>query len=240
MSRLPKTEHLVEHQARWRQIKEAAGLEEECPSLEYEGPYLTVSRQLGSGGTELAHRVAAPLGWRVVDRELVAAIAEKTHASPGAVLAHDERASGLLDDYFSHLLVPDDPGHAAYLRAMTMIVASFAREGRVVILGRGANWFLDPERGLRVRVVAPFSRRVERIARDENLSVREAEEKLRRHDEEQRRFIEQSFGRAIDDPLGYDLVLNTAHLDSDQAAEIVTTGLCRKLRRSVVDTGRAG
>ncbi|RMF73245.1 MAG: cytidylate kinase-like family protein [Acidobacteria bacterium] len=234
MSRLPKTEHLVEHQARWRQIKEAAGLEEETPSLEVEGPYLTISRQLGSGGTELAQRVAGPLGWRVVDRELVAAIAEKTRASLGAVLAHDERASGLLDDYLSHLLVPDDPGHAAYLRAMTLIVASFAREGRVVILGRGANWFLDPERGLRVRVVRPFGQRVDQLARDEGLAIRDAEDRLRRHDEEQRRFIEQAFGRSIDDPLGYDLVINTGHLDLDQAAEIVTTALCRKLRRSGV------
>ncbi len=230
MARYPKSEHLVEHQARWKQIKEAAGLEQECPSLEQEGPYLTISRQLGSGGTELAHRVAGPLGWRVVDRELVSAIAEKTHSSLGAVLAHDERASGLLDDYLSHLLVPDDPGHGAYLRAMTMIVASFAREGRVVVLGRGANWFLDPERGLRVRVIRPPGQRIEEVAREEGIDLRAAEERVRRHDEEQRRFIEQTFGRSIDDPLGYDLVLNTGHLTPEQAADIVTAALCRKLQ----------
>lgn len=224
------TDALVEYQARWAELKRQAGVEtSHHPDMSHEGPYITISRQLGAGGTDVAHRVAKPLGWRVVDRELLSSIATLTETSEEAVSARDEKASGIFDDYLSHLLLPDDLSHGGYLRQMTRLVASFAREGRVIILGRGANWFLHPARGLRIRIVAPFDVRVAAVVAHEGLSEQAARAKVRAHDAEQRAYVKQSFGKDIDDPIGYDYVLNTGALSLELAADCVASSLARKL-----------
>lgn len=232
MVRNPKTEALVEHQALWRQLKEAAGVLDDARTgvAQHEGPYVTVSRQLGTGGTELARLIAAPLGWKVVDREIIAAIAAQGAGSLHSVSQRDEHAAGIFDDYLSHLLVPDDPGQAGYLRAMACALAAFAREGRVVIVGRGANWILDPGAGLRLRVIAGVRFRIARI-REHEPALREddARARLARHDADQRRFVKQTFGREIDDPAGYDLVFNVETLPLAAAAHVAVAAVTQKL-----------
>jgi cytidylate kinase len=224
------TDRLVEYQARWSALKAKAGLSDAgAGSMRQEGPYITVSRQLGSGGTRIAERLGESLGWRVVDRQLLKHIAERTDTSERALLARDEKASGILDDYLSHLFVPDDLGQGGYLREMTRLVASFAREGRVVILGRGANWFLDPKRGLRLRIVAPLEERAGNLAEFEDIDEREAERRILSNDEEQRAFVRQTYGKDIDDAGGYDMILNTGVLDLELAVDCAATALARKL-----------
>lgn len=232
MPRTRRTEALVEHQARWRQLKELAGIAdaEATERLRHEGPFVTVSRQLASGGAQLAARIAAPLGWRVVDRELIAAIVHAGEGSESALSLRDEHAAGLFDDYVSHLLVPDDPGQAGYLRAMARAVIAFAHEGRVVILGRGANWLLRSACGLRVRAVADLEARVERLlAREHDLTAHEARTKLLHHDAEQRRFIRQTFGRDIEDPTGYDVVVNLGTVTIEDAARLIVSAVGQRI-----------
>jgi cytidylate kinase len=221
----------VELQARYREIlQRLAELGEQAAQRELgHGPWVTLSRQLGSRGTELAHRMSSPLGWRVYDREIIATIARQTHTPEKVVESRDERASGPFADYLGHLIVPTDPGQAGYLAGMMRVVGSIAREGRAIILGRGANFFLDASYGLRVRVVAPFEDRVARIAQSEGLEQQDAERRVEQNDSDQRGFIQQSFGRDIDDPLGYDLILNTGGMNLEDAGALVATALQRML-----------
>lgn len=219
----------VELQARYRDIlgRLAKVSDEVVRQRSHHGPWLTVSRQIGSGGTELARRLAEPLGWQVYDREIVASISRQTHAPQRLMESHDEHAGGPFSDYLAHLIVPTDPGQAGYLTSMMRVVGSFAREGKAVILGRGSNFFLDPRFGLRLRVVAPFERRVAVLAEREGLEFDDARRRVEQHDQDQRAFIRQSFGRDINDPLGYDMTLNAADFCLETAAEVVATALDR-------------
>lgn len=196
-----------------------------------EGPWVTISKQIGSGGVELAHRVAAELGWQVYDREILEAIAEHTDVRDAILSRLDERDMSWMEDTVRRLIAPGEPGRAAYLLELARVVLSLARQGRAVILGRGANWLLNPEFGLRVRTVAPLEARIERFARETAVDAGTARARVQEEDREVGRFIRHAFGRDIDDPAGYDLVLNLGGMTLEAAAAAAVAGLRGKLSR---------
>ena len=193
------------------------------------GPWVTVSSQLGSGGVELGASIAARLAWQVFNRELLQAIAERMHVREKVLSRLDGHAIGAVQDYLDHLFVRDHPGRPAYLREMVGVLWTVAREGHAVIVGRGANWLLDPGDGLRVRVIAPASLRAERLVRRETLSPADAERRIRADDADRAAFIRQAFHKDIDDALGYDLVINRGTLEHEAAVESVLVAIARKL-----------
>jgi cytidylate kinase len=218
---------LVEHQARWAWLR---GMLEERPVCTDSGEHrwIAISRQTGSGGSMLARAIGETLGWRVMDREIVAEIARAMHRSEPLVATHDEHASGPLDDYLSYLIVPGDPGQTRFIEEMIGTIRALVRKENVVIVGRGANWFLNPRCGLRLRIVAPFEQRVDLVAQRLGIGREEAARSVRDLDAEQRAFIRQSFGRDVDDPLGYDVVINLGTLPFESATGIVLAALERK------------
>ena len=58
---------------------------------------ITVSRQFGAGGSEVARRVAAALGWRVVDNELIEAVAARAGLPPERVAEREERCATFVE-----------------------------------------------------------------------------------------------------------------------------------------------
>jgi len=227
-------DRLLERQAkRWevsRRLSEQGG-EAARRALAHlaEGPWLTISRQIGARGAETARLVGERLEWPIYDREILATIARETHTKERIISRLDEHAVGHLNDLLRNLVVPDDMGQARFLTEMARVVWTLAREGEVIVVGRGANWILNPRFGLRVRLVAPRDVRVQRVAEREGIEAPAADKRVRSHDAEQHAFIRQAFGREIEDPLGYDLVLNVEHLGADAAAATIVTLLRTKL-----------
>ena len=230
----PRIESLIDRQIRlWevrRRLAEEGGevAKRELVHLRF-GPWLTVSRQVGAGGTALAERIAHTLGWQVFHREVVDAIAKNEGMRERILSQLDERAVGALGDWLAHMLVPESLTRGAYLREMMQVLWTVARKGRSVLLGRGANWLLDPAYGLRVRLVAPADTRVRAVAETRDLSLERAERAVREDDAQKARFVRQVYDRDIEDPLGYDLILNTGGIDLDTAFHLVRTALRDKL-----------
>ena len=230
----PSLDSLIDRQVRLWEVRGrlaevgGAAARRQLVHLE-QGPFLTVSRQLGSGGGAFARDVADRMGWQVYDRAILSEIAEHRHLRERVVRRLDERAVGWISEWVNHLLVPESLPQAAFAKDVSEIVCAVARQGNAVIVGRGANWLVDPRFGIRIRVIAPLERRVEYVRRTASLEADEAEARIREHDAETERYIHRTFGRPIDDPLGYDLLLNTAHLDVDDAVDVVCHALRRKL-----------
>jgi cytidylate kinase len=194
-----------------------------------EGPWLSVSRQWGSGGVELAREVGRRLGWQVYDREILTAIAEHTHTREAVLADLDRVAMAPLKDYIAHLIVPGAAGHATYLEELTRVIWGLAKKGQAIILGRGGNWFLDSRFGLRVRIVAPLDQRVAAVAKSSGLSEDDARRKLLETDHDRKAFVRQVFGRDIDDPLGYDAMLSLERMTPQAAADVIVGLLRSKL-----------
>ena len=234
MATLPKIEEILDRQVRsWeirRRLADEVGAAARQALAHLEGgPWITVSKQLGSGGIELAGRLAGELEWQVFDREILTTIAEHTHTQETVLKYLDERAIGPINDYLASELEPGVPGRVPFVQEMIRVIWGLAKQGSAIIIGRGANWFLDSRFGLRLRVVAPLDGRVARMARQEGIDGDAAERKVRENDRQQEGFIRKTYGAEINDPTGYDLVLNLGALDPETAVQTAMTAFHRKL-----------
>jgi hypothetical protein len=235
MSDRSHLEHLIERQVTlWEMNKrlsaaDLASARDEVSRLA-EGPWITVSTQLGSQGRELARRLGLRLGWQVFDKEILQAICRETHTKEKILSRLDGHAVSALEDYLAQLLVPDDPGQPAYVIELMRVIWAVARQGQAILVGRGANWLIDPRYGLRVRGIAPFEQRVDHVAHARGVPASEARKLVKEDDSDRARFIRQVYRKDIDDALGYDLVLNLGTVDMETAVEAVMIALPRKLR----------
>jgi len=101
------------------------------------------------------------------------------------------------------------------------VVLTLGRHGKGVIIGRGAQYILDPAQTLRVRAYAPLDVRVRRIAERDGIPVHEARARVLRVDAERAAFVRRHFNQEIADPNHYDLLCNTGSLSVEVCAEMV-------------------
>ncbi len=189
------------------------------------GPCIALSRQPGAGGAEVGRRVAELLDYGFFGIEIVDQIARELGVQRQLVAGLDERVSTGIDRYVADAFRTRPFTETDYLRAVVRTIATHGERGRVVILGRGAPQILPPTRALRVLVVAPREARAARIAREEGLPAREAEEALAQRDAERLSFLRHDFSVDADDPTLYDLVVNTATLGLEGSAALVIDAL---------------
>lgn len=195
---------------------------------------ITISRTYGSGGAEIARRVADRLGWRVVDNEVVERVASEAGLSPEEVAAREERVPGFMErlawalaSASAELAVPtgatiEGLSEPQLVRITEKVVAEIGREGRVVLVGRGAAAVLsEKERALHVRVVAPIAVAAERIAGRFSIPLEDATKQIIETDRNRARYHKEYYGREWADPANYHMTLNTGFLGIDGAADLV-------------------
>lgn len=222
---------------RWEleaQSRAAAATEPEPAGPPVIHPWITVSRALGAGGSAIARAVAGRLDYQVYDRELLELLVREHHLHHRVLELLDERSRSSLEIWVQGIVRGRLVDKGDYLRTLASVLTSVALHGRAVIIGRGANFVLDASRGLHVRVTAPFDLRVGSVAAREGIGREEAERAVHRSDQERAAFIQGYFHHGIDDPLGYDLVINTAALGIEPASELIERTLRAKL------SGKAG
>ena len=188
---------------------------------------ITISRQLGSGGATIARAVADELGFHLLDRELVDLIAQQLPASPEAAGMLDERAYGwatsivvsVLQALRGQSITPETYNYVA-----AHVIREAAERDDVVILGRAAQVVLGKRPGtFHVHVVASLEERTARIAARDHVDPAEARRRIRESDDERRRHVLSLGQRDWEDPLLYDLILNTDRLTPATSASVVTT-----------------
>lgn len=192
------------------------------------GPSLLVSREQDSGGTRLARLVGERLGWHVYDREIVEEIAQRAHVRQQLVESVDEQVRSRWSEWWQKP-GPDHLAPREYLAELREVIFALGHHGHVVIVGRGAAYLLPRESALRLRVIAPLDLRAQRRARTHDLPLDEARQYVQRIDVNRRLFLRGAFGVDPDNPLNYDLVINTGILSLDVAVEIVLAALAHHL-----------
>ncbi len=202
------------------------------------GPYLIISREKGAGGNVVARLVGKRLGWQVFNNEIVDEIAQKAHVRRQLIESLDERERETIEDAIGQLLNPQEIGTSGYLVYLKQIVLTLGHQGDVVIVGHGARFILPGQFGLCVRMVAPIEARIRRIADKTRLSLDAARVEVEKTDRERVKLIRRHFGHDVTDPLSHDLIINTASINVESAAEIVITALQRKLDVQIKESGQ--
>ena len=205
--------------------------------------YVTVSRQYGAGGSEVARRVAEQLGWTVVDKEFVGAVAARAGVPVEAVAAHEERVPSLMARLARALAVSSpemfvplaetggEPDETTLVAVTERVVREAAAHGRVVLVGRGGQAILSGtprEEALHVYVTAPRAERVRVVAARLGVPEPEAARTVDTTDADRDRYVQRHYRRRRDDPANYHLVVNTALLGYDGAADLIVAAARRR------------
>lgn len=192
------------------------------------GPFVTISRESGAGGSTFARALVTRLSedlpgdkpWTVFDRNLVERMLESEHLSPGL-------ARFLPEDKVSEInasigeLVGLHPSIWSLIQRSNELMRQLARAGNVVLVGRGANCATDGiSGGVHVRLVAPPEFRAHRVAAELGVSAAEAAEHNIRIDAARRNYVRSVFETDVSRASGYDLVINTSTIAIDQAADL--------------------
>lgn len=181
---------------------------------------ITIARQFGAGGSELARRLADSLGWGLLDRELLHQAAETEHVPDADLDRLDERAVRVADRFRLH------PPHERYLHGLRTAVEQAACRGNVILVGRGARHLLGDRAGVfHLRLVAPKEWRAQRMARLEGWSSEQALARCTEVDRTRDRFTRYFFGDHATQPAEYDLVVNTAAVPLEDVAAVVETAI---------------
>ena len=200
------------------------------------GPYLLISREKGAGGSAVGHLAGERLGWQVSDKTIVDAIAEKANVRRELIESLDEqdrkRINRIAREFLSHASFK----RAAYLATLREIILAIGHQGDAVIVGRNAHHILPTQFGVRARMVAPMEVRVRRTASKNNLSLKAARIEVEKSDRERARLTRRDYGADRNDPLHYDLIINTAELSLEAAAEIVVSAARQKLNVQAKET----
>jgi cytidylate kinase len=217
----PSSERIVQTLAHLQQYADAhGGGSQHPPAIN-----VAISRQAGSGGPAIAHAIGERLGWPVYDHELLKQIAAKHRLPPRLLEQFDEHYANWVEELTSSF-TRSHPLDDVYVKKLVELLVSLSKAGHCVIVGRGAALVLPPETTLRVRLVAPRDWRVSRTELRQGCTRAEAERWVDRTDDERRRFVRHWFDKDVDDPLAYDLTLNTSRYDTEECAAIIAQAAC--------------
>lgn len=213
-------EQIIDDQAkRWERMRSEEGRGETTK------PVVTVSREPGSGGGIIAKMLSDQLNLDFFHREIIQKMAESASISERLMETLDENAITFLDDWISTLVNEKHLWPDQYLRHLLRVVGAIARHGGCVIVGRGASFILPPKSNLRVRVVAPLETRIQNVARYFNISYDEAKRRVLKSDSDRRAFVKKYFHEDVTAAVNYDLVINSALLNSEAAVEAIKGAL---------------
>lgn len=172
---------------------------------------ITISRELGSGGSDVARQVAKTLGYEFVDKRMTDGIFRQY-----GLTKFDElysTAPGILD-----LLNADN---LLLIAMANEILEAVAKRGNVVILGRAGFAVLSGYADvLNVRVEAPVSNRAQRVmAREGMTGLDAAVARVQEDDEVHRKYVQRFYNKQWDEPANFDLVIDMGSVSEDAAAQ---------------------
>lgn len=204
-------------------------------------PFLTISRQAGAGGHALAECLVEQFNarqsdrpWALFDENLVQAVLEE-HDLPANLARYlsEKKVAELTD--FVEVGLGLHPHTGILVGKMNATIIALAKIGHVVLVGRGAHVLTRPfAAGVHVRLIASEQQRCACLARIHGLDDGAARGRLKELDAGRRAYVKQHFGEDLDDPMAYDMVLNT----TDQPVEALAKMLRQRLDEAVTGERR--
>ncbi|MEO5903999.1 MAG: cytidylate kinase-like family protein [Gemmatimonadaceae bacterium] len=195
---------------------------------------VTVSRLYGSGGSEVAARVANSLGWSLLDNAVVDAVAARLGVTRDEIAAREERVPSLVERLVETMALGSQdwagaisagkraPTDAQMIEVTRHIVDETIARGPAVIVGRGAQSMLaERSDALHVLCHAPRSSLIARSMTRDRLGEEAAEKLVGDTNSHREQWVRRHWNREWLDPSNYHLSVNTESLGIAGAADVI-------------------
>jgi cytidylate kinase len=174
---------------------------------------ITISRQDGSLGSEIAIRLSHRLNMQLIERDKVIS----------------DWMSAIVNDYQLHMLSESpkfflnlDNQGISFKQHAENLIKEAAEKTPSIILGMGGQIiFAENKDAFKIRITASEKVRIERIKKKYGFGEKEAEMFMQKGDRRHKRYISLLYSADWADPLMYDLTINTDNLSCGQCAEII-------------------
>ena len=192
--------------------------------------FVTISRQTGAGGIVIGQKLALYLDkhlpgtcpWTVFDKNLVDEIIKDHHLLSKKIVPFlQEKAVPNIEETLEEMLGAHPLGSILVGNTNDTILR-LARMGRVILVGRGSSSITNKiSGGVHVRLVGSFKSRKNYTKEYLKCNDKEAEDIIDKEDTGRKEYLMQNFGQDIQDPLLYDLVINTDMVSLTQAVLLI-------------------
>jgi len=197
-------------------------------------PIVTISRQYGSGGSEVAERVATALGWHLYDNDMVDEVARRLGMSTEEVSAREERVPSLPERIATAMAlgVPEvmptvadlatEPSEERIVEVTKRVIEEAVQAGPAVLVGRGAQCMLAARSdAVHVFCYAPADVLAGYVITKFGVSLAEANRIVAEKNHQREQYVKRYWKRNWRDLANYHLCVNTAWLGLDGAADVV-------------------
>jgi YjbE family integral membrane protein len=192
---------------------------------------LTISREFGSGGSEIGKTVARELGYEYIDREAILTDIRKDGPKW-------EQWAKNLDEHCPTVWEKYDWSFRGFAALVQRHILEHAERGGVVIVGRGGNFVLKGvPHAYRIRVVGPLEMRIERVMKREGVDHDTARWLCEKVDSERACFLHSIYGKYWDDPAEYDRVFQITDQPVDDILALIRDTLVQR-DRNITDAAR--
>ncbi|MFP4079342.1 MAG: AAA family ATPase [Ectothiorhodospira sp.] len=194
-------------------------------------PLVTLSRDYGAGGEEIARILAQRLGVSSFDETILDRVAKHAEQDRTLLAELDEKVSAWKNHWIYSVLSGDVYHLTTYRRALVDVLLALSAEGGVIV-GRGGHVFLRDRGAFRVRIAGSPRYCAPRVAAAEGLEEEEAWEKVETINHQRQQFLWDLVRRRTNDVTQFDLTINTDRLHDWER-------LARLILQAMADTGLA-
>ena len=195
-------------------------------------PVITISRMYGSGGSEVAERVAHALGWQLFDNELIDAVAARSGLTRAEVTEQEERVPSMVERLAAALSLgspeilppaaPIETTEERIVQITNRVIEEAVQTGPAVFVGRGAQCLLaERTDALHVFCFAPKAALRKYAMEKFNVGEAEADRIVAENNKQREHYVKRHWSRDWRSYENYHLCLNTSWLGFDGAARLV-------------------
>ena len=198
---------------------------------------ITIGREFGSGGHEVGRRLAAELGLKLYDKELLKLMAQESNICEQVLEDYDEKNTGsllysiMMDVYPSMNYVGNTLQRQIY-KAQYDTIRKIGEKGGCVIVGRGADYILrDIPRVTSVFIHASEEFRVSRIMEYEHVNEQKAKDIISKADKKRASFYNFQTEKKWGSVVSYNLSLDASDIGIDGCVSVIRAYLELKYGR---------
>ena len=194
-------------------------------------PFITISRQTGCNGNELAFQIIKKLkqkntAWKYINKEVLEESSKKLKLNESQIkYVFDTKEKSHVDDILSAFSNRYYKSDRTVRKTITEVLRHYAQEGNMIIVGRaGVATTRDLHSGLHIRLIAPYEWRVKALKRRKVFEDTNVAAFIRKHDTKKRKLIEDFSRKKISD-IHFDLTFNCETFSKAQIVEMVVEAM---------------